>query len=110
MLVKIATGERSGISARLLRDDADCWVAPCIRLRPRTMLPHLVVHIIATQREGWFAIESIKQQSLRSLVAAGFFVGEFQSFLSFTSVATLHLRQVSISNSNCSESCLRGGV
>ena len=72
MLLKIATGERSGISARLLRDDADCWVAPCIWLRPTTTLPHLVVRIIATQREGWFAIESIKQQSLRSLFAAVF--------------------------------------
>ena len=71
MLLKIATGERSGISARLLWDDAACRVAPRIWPRPTTTLPHLVVRTIAAQRKGLFAIGSIKEQSLRSLFAAG---------------------------------------
>ena len=90
---EFTTGKRSGISARLLRDDSACRVAPRIWPRPTTTLPHLVVRTITAPRKGWFAIGSIKQQSLRSLFAASLFVGEFQSFLSFTSVATLHLRQ-----------------
>ena len=73
MLLKIATGERSGISARLLRDDAACWVVPCI------WLPHLVVCIIAAQRKGWFAIGS--SNKVYAVFSPHVYVGEFGGFV-----------------------------
>ena len=79
MLLKIATGERSGISARLLRDDAACRVAPRIWPRPTTTLPHLVVCIIAAQRKGWFAIGS--SNNVYAVFSPHVYVGEFGGFV-----------------------------
>lgn len=79
MLLKIATGERSGISARLLRDDAACRVAPRIWPRPTTTLPHLVVRTIAAQRKGWFAIGS--SNKVYAVFSPHVYVGEFGGFV-----------------------------
>lgn len=77
MLLKIATGERSGISARLLRDDAACRVAPRIWQRPTTT--RLVVCTTAAQRKGWFAIGS--SNKVYAVFSPHVYVGEFGGFV-----------------------------
>ena len=71
MSLKIATGERSGISARLLRDDAACLVALRIWLRLPTTLPHLVVCVTA-------AIGS--SNKVYAVFSPHVYAGEFEGF------------------------------
>ena len=88
---EFTTGKRSGISARLLRDDAACRVAPRIWPRPTTTLPHLVVRTIAAQRKGWFAIGS--SNKVYAVFSPQVYAGEFGGSFRLGAWQQLHLRQ-----------------